>query len=340
MQSSLARGIVVTLALTLTACAPNPVTGDALLLGTAIRIQTYRPANAQLIDDAFARVAEIEATMSTTEADYDTTELLELNRAPVASGYTVSADTQLVIERALHFAAISDGAFDPTIWPLVRLWNIGSEQPEVPARQAIDAAQQLVNFRDVRVGADGLVRFARQGMGIDVGGIAKGFAADEVVTILREAGVTSALLDFGGNIYALGRKPDGTAWRIGVQRPDAARSQLLGVLEVQDRSVVTSGPYERFFVEGGVRYHHLIDPATGFPAENGIEQVTIVSERSIDADALSTAVYIMGLERGLALLQSLPEAEGIIVTLEREVHMTDGIPPLFELIDTDFTIVP
>lgn len=331
-------GTVVTFASATAACTPTPVTGDALLLGTVVRIQAYRPANAALIDAALARVAEIEATMSTSEADYDTTELLELNRAPVASGYTVSPDTILVIERALYFAELSDGAFDPSIWPLVRLWNIGSEHPAVPTRPAVETARRLVNFRDVHIGPSGLVRFARQGMGIDVGAIAKGYAADEVVAMLRGAGVTSAMLDFGGNIYALGRKPDGTAWRIGVQRPDAARSQLLGVLEVADRSVVTSGPYERFFLDGGVRYHHLIDPATGFPAETGIEQVTIVSERSIDADALSTAVYIMGPTRGLALIESLPEVEGIIVNAEREVYTTAGIAPMFELLDTDATL--
>ena len=176
------------------------------------------------------------------------------------------------------------------------------------------------------------------GMGVDVGGIAKGYAADEAARILGDAGVESALLDFGGNILVMGTKPDGSPWRIGVQRPDAERSRYIGIVRTADKTVVTSGPYERFFVQDGVRYHHILDPATGFPARNGIQQVTIVAERSMDADALSTSTYVMGLERGFDLIESLDGVEAIFVTEDRDVYVTSGVPDFFELTDDDYTL--
>jgi FAD:protein FMN transferase len=298
---------------------------EEYLLGTVIRATVYADNAADLLDSVFDRVAEIEAKMSTSEDDYDRTELLDVNRAPAGTDVTVSQDTFEVLREALRYSRLSDGAFDVTVWPLVKLWGIGSGNETVPAEDLIAEALALVDHRRLSLNDDGTVTLPDEGMGLDVGAIAKGYAADEAAAILRDGGVDHALLDFGGNILVIGDKPDGTAWRIGVQRPDARRSEYIGIVSAVDRTVVTSGPYERFFVEDGVRYHHILDPKTGYPSRNGLEQVTIVSERSIDADALSTAGYILGLEEAWKLVESLDGVEAIFATEDRRVYVTPGL---------------
>ena len=327
--------------LTIIGCSTNdePVNDSQQLLGTILQI-SIRDAgySTTLTDRAFERVAQIERRMSTSEDDYDTTELLQVNRAAGEEAVSVSEDTFQVLQAALEFSRISDGAFDVTVWPLVKLWGIGSGGASVPPEDEIEAAREAVNYQRLELDADTQsVYLPESGMGVDVGAIAKGYAADEAARILRDAGVEHALLDFGGNILVIGDKPDGTPWRIGVQRPDAERTRYLGIVTATDKTVVTSGPYERFFVEEGTRYHHILDADTGFPARNGIEQVTIIAERSIDADALSTATYVMGVESGLALVESLDDVEAVFITEDRLVHMTSGAGEYFELSDEEFS---
>jgi thiamine biosynthesis lipoprotein len=304
----------------------EPVVGDTYLLGTVIRVSIFDDGySRELIDAVFDRVATIEARMSTSEEDYDDTELLAVNRAPAGTFVTVSPDTFEVLTAAKRYSELSSGAFDVTIWPLVRLWKIGSGGTEVPPEEQIGTARELVDYRNLRLGPAGEVSLLEEGMGVDVGAIAKGYAADEAERILREAGVRHALLDFGGNILVIGAKRDETPWRIGVQRPDAERSRYIGIVRTADRTIVTSGPYERFFVQDGVRYHHIIDPRTGYPSRNGLEQVTVVAEHSIDADALSTAGFVLGLDAGRELFESMPGVEGIFVTDGKEVYLTSGL---------------
>lgn len=304
----------------------EPIVDEAYLLGTVIRVAIHDDGyDARLIETVFNRVAEIEERMSTSEDDYEDTELLSVNRAPAGTAVPVSPDTYFVLEEALRYSRLSGGAFDVTIWPLVRLWKIGSGGESVPPEEAIAAARDAVDYRQLTLGPDGTVTLPREEMGVDVGAIAKGYAADEAERILRDAGVEHALLDFGGNILVIGAKPDGSRWRIGVQRPDAERSRYIGIVRTTDRTVVTSGPYERFFVEDGVRYHHILNPNTGYPSRNGLEQVTIVAERSIDADALSTTSYVLGLEGAYRLIESIDGVEAIFAAEDHTLHLTSGI---------------
>lgn len=334
--------ILISFAL-LSACQPptdEPVRGQAYLLGTALNIAIHDAGHdREILDTVFERVAVIEARMSTTEADYETTELLEVNRAAGERRVAVSPDTFEVLAAAREFSRLSNGAFDVTIWPLVRLWGIGSENAGVPGADRLEQTVALVDWQAMELGPGTSVFLPREGMGVDVGAIAKGYAADEAAAILREAGVAHALLDFGGNILVIGDKPDGTPWRIGVQRPDAERNQYLGIAEITDRTIVTSGTYERYFVEGGVRYHHILDAETGFPAENDLQQVTIIADSSMHADALSTATFVLGLEAGRELVESLPSVEAVFVTNGNRVHLSSGAAELFTLTDPDYTLV-
>ncbi|MDR0402011.1 MAG: FAD:protein FMN transferase [Treponema sp.] len=306
------------------ACVPESRSRTELALGTLCRIELFGGGTPELHNRLFSRLYEIERIMSANLAD---SEVSRINRAAGLVPVPVSRELFIVLERALYFAEASDGAFDPTIGPLVTLWGIGGDNPQVPGREAIDAARALVNWKELELKretgqgagqtaetAAGTAFLRRPGMALDLGAIAKGFAADELVKILREAGTKGAVIDLGGNIYVYGTKPrigpffsrsGGTAkWRVGIQNPLDDRGAYAGYVEVDESSVVTSGVYERFFVEDGKRYHHILDTRTGFPVENGLLAVTITSPSSMDADALSTAVFALGREKGGVLVET------------------------------------
>ncbi len=314
----------------------DSTTETELLLGTTISVTVYEPAS-DAVAEVFARVREIEEKMSTSEDDYDTTELLQVNRMADEAPVAVSDDTFFVIEAAKDYSEISFGAFDLSIWPLVRLWGFGTADASIPPQRRIDKTRALVDHRKVHLDPETRsISLAEEGMGVDVGGIAKGYAADEARRILREHGVQRALLDFGGNILTIGEKPDGSLWRIGIQNPDSRRGQFLGIVETGPGAVVTSGDYERFFEVEGVRYHHIIDPETGYPTRNGLRSVTILAEDSIDADALSTAVFVLGVEEGTRLIETLPTVEGAFVT-EDTVYLTSGMT--IDIVDDSYEVI-
>lgn len=317
----------------------EPVSETELRLGTTITVSIYQDPPDDAFERVFDRVLEIEEKMSTSTQDYESTEILEVNRADANTPIEVSPDTFHVVERGLEFSEISGGAFDITVAPLVQLWGIGTEGARVPDEEEIEATLPLIDYRRVRLYPErDAIGLAREGMGIDVGGIAKGYAADEAVRILAELGVDHALLDFGGNILTLGVKPDGSRWRIGIQNPDQTRGSYVGIVEIAEEAVVTSGPYERFFVKDGVRYHHILDTDDGYPVRNGLASVTIVTADSTAADALSTACYALGLEEGLTLVRSLDGVEGVFITDTNAVHITEGLTDRFTLSSAEFRL--
>lgn len=329
------------LAVTLAACREatvEPTTETELRLGTTITVSIYQNPPDGAFERVFARVLEIEEKMSTSTEDYTSTEVLTVNRSRGGTPVPVSADTFHVIERGLEFGRISTGAFDISIAPLVQLWGIGTEGARVPEPREIEAVLPHIDYRMVELIPSSLSVVLEEGMGIDVGGIAKGYAADQSVRILKGLGVEHALLDYGGNIATLGRKPDGSRWRIGIQNPNRARGSYVGIVRIEEESVVTSGPYERGFEKDGVWYHHIIDPDDGYPVRNGLGSVTIVSPDSTAADALSTACYVLGLDEGLALVRSLPDVEAVFITDTNAVHVTEGLAGRFELTNSDFRL--
>jgi thiamine biosynthesis lipoprotein len=251
----------------------------------------------------------------------------------------VSPDTFDLIEKALEISAAADGAFDPTIRPIVELWGIGSETARVPSADVIGEALSLVGYARVTTDrAAHTVAPGAPGMALDLGGIAKGYACDAAVECLKRNRIHQALLDLGGNIYAHGEKADGSAWSVGVKTPLAGESGYFCVVQVRDRAVVTSGAYERFFERDGKLYHHIFDPSTGRPAESGLLSVTIVAASAADADAFSTACFVLGLDRGLALLAGLENTEGIFVTEELEIFVTPGLDGALTLTDSRFRL--
>ena len=292
-------------------CANAVDAQSKLVMGTLCTIDLYEDGNAALYERLFARLTELEKIFSANRED---SELAVVNQNAGLRAVEISPELFTVLERAIYFAQATNGAFDPTIGPLVKLWGIGKENAGIPADDEIISALELVNYKDLelssgKTGRAGTAFLKRQGMSLDLGAIAKGYAADELVLILREAGVKRAIIDLGGNIYVWGKKPNGEPWRIGVQDPYGERGTYAGVLQLEDSiSVVSSGVYERYFIgNDGRQYHHILELSEdgrgrrGYPVDNNILSTTVIAASSMDADALSTSCFVLGYEKGLDL---------------------------------------
>lgn len=307
------------------------------LLGTTCNITIFGGDPDTAFEEVFGRIEEIESRMSVNIPD---SEVSRINGTAGKRPVEVSEDTLYVIQRALRVSRLSGGAFDITVGPLVNLWGIGTEDSRVPENDEIDSLLPLVDYRKVVVDESARTVFLEEpGMRIDLGGVAKGYAADEAVRILKSLGVSRGIIDFGGNIELFGEKPGREPWRIGIQKPDADRGSYVGIVEVEEAAVVSSGSYERYFIEGGSRYHHILNPSTGYPVRNSLESVSVVHPNSTEADALSTAAFSLGLEEGMALIESLENAEGIFLTRDEKVILTPGLSRAFEMTHTEYSLV-
>ncbi len=314
----------------------KPLESESFLaLGTTCTISLYGGGQ-QYFTESENIISGIENRMSVNIED---SEVSSVNAAAGKSGVRVSDDVFEVISAGLKFSELSSGTFDISIGPLVSLWGIGGSGTAVPPEEKILDALSHVDYRKVKLEADNTIYLPEKGMALEPGGIAKGYAADAVAGYLRSSGVKSGLINLGGNVLALGTKPDGSSWRIGIQNPDSARGDYIGIVKVEDKAVVTSGKYERFFIgEDGKRYHHILSTETGFPVENGIAQVSIITAESMTADAMSTTVFSLGLEKGLKLAESMPELEAIIVMEDDTVYLTEGMKQSFSLTDPAFKL--
>ncbi|MEW6523775.1 MAG: FAD:protein FMN transferase [Bacillota bacterium] len=298
------------------------------MMDTIVRITYFQPGQGAAVEKALAAMQEIEEKMS---AHLDTSEVSAINRAAGLHPVKVSSQTLQTIMLGLEAGRLTGGAFDITIKPLIDLWGIGKKGDYVPSSEEIESARQLVDYRLVRVDQEaGEVMLEKAGMAMDLGGIAKGYAVDEAARVLMENGVTEALINAGGDIYVLGEKAGGNPWRIAVQHPRRS-SDYIAILQLRSISAVTSGDYERFIDVGGQRYHHILDPRTGRPPGE-LVSATVVASSAAMADALSTAVFVLGLEPGMALLRSLPGVEGLVVTPAGTVIYTDGLKGKVEVL--------
>ena len=266
-------------------------------------------------------------------------EVYAVNQAAGKEAVVVSDETLDIVKQSVQYAEEMDGLFDPTIGPLIDLWNIGNGGDKVPEQADIDKATSLTNYKDVIIDeAAKTVMLAKEGMVLDLGGIGKGYAADRIADYLKEQGLNSAMINLGGSsIIALGTKPNGAEWNIGLQDPDQSRGSQLGTIKITDEVIDASGVYERYFVQDNVRYHHIIDPHTGFPSQNGLKSLTIMSPNATDADALSTGVFLMGLEEGMKYLESLPEdVEAFFISEDNLIYATSGIKERLQLTDPTY----
>lgn len=260
----------------------------------------------------------------------DNSELARINRNSGMKPVQVSPETFDVIQKALRVSENSNGAYDPTIGPIVKLWDFHKRKK--PADRDIRDTLPLVNFRDVVIDRNTSTVFLRKkGMMLDLGGIAKGYAADLAVKKLKEGGIHSGLVAAAGDIRAFGLKPDGKPWKIGIQNPRQHRStdELIATISLSERAISTSGDYQRYFMVHNERFHHLLDPKTGYPSHT-CRSVSIVADRGVFADAYSTAVFIMGTDKGLELVKQ-ERMEAVIIDKNGIMHTTQGLKGLIRI---------
>lgn len=321
------------------ACAPaaqSEISRTDFVLGTVCSVRLIEGGSTKTADEIFQRLAQIEDRMS---ANKDGTEIAAINAAAGKQAVKVSEDTFYVISKGIEYAKLSQGMFDISVGPLSKLWNIGTDYAAVPPNSEIASALKLIDYRKIELDAKNFeVRLATAGMRLDLGAIAKGYSADEVAVILAKHKVKAAVVDLGGNVLVYGRKKDGSAWRVGVQDPRSERGDYLGLVTGTAMTVVTSGIYERFFIENGKHYHHILNPKTGFPVDNGLVSVSIITDKSIDADALSTSVFALGLEKGMALVKSLPGVHAIFIDDKNKVYLSPGTNKIFSLSNSAYTL--
>lgn len=317
----------------------EPADRKEFLMGTYAIIQVYDEGKEEAIDLAFDRIKELEEKITVNE---DGTELYKVNQNAGKASVKVSDDLFELLERAAEYSESPDDGFDYTIGPIVDLWRIGYDDARLPSQDEIDAVLSLVEHESVQLNAEEKsVYLEKPGMSIDLGAIAKGYIADEAMQVLIDEGVTVGMVDLGGNLVIRGDSPkrEEGGWNVGVQDPFSTRGEIAGFLNLKDRSIVTSGIYERYLEVDGVQYHHLLNPETGYPFDNNLAGVTIISEKSIDGDALSTGVFSLGLEAGLDYVNGLEDIEAVFVTKDRNLYTSDGITDTFNLSNAEFNWV-
>ncbi|CEO27442.1 FAD:protein FMN transferase [Paraclostridium sordellii] len=292
------------------------------ILGTIVSGVGYGENSKQALEKAFKRANDIENIMSVNIKD---SELSKVNEKAFYKDIKLSDDLYYVIEKSLYYAKLTNGAFDPTIGNLIDAWGIGTNNGKIPEKSITDKYKNLENYKNIRLNKETKeIRFLDKNVKLDLGAIGKGYIGDEMKKVLNEEGIKSALINLGGNVVSIGYKPGGEKWNIGIVNPKE-ENEIVGSLKTSDEVVVTSGNYERYFIKNGVKYHHILDPKTAYPSESGLISTTIVTKNGIDADALSTATYILGVEKAKKLIESLNEVEAFLIKDNMDSVQTQGL---------------
>lgn len=306
---------------------------DLFAMDTYMTLTAYGEHAQEAVDKAAERVKALDALLSTGN---ENSEIYQLNQNGEA---TLSEEGGYLVERALELYKKTEGAFDIAIYPVMQAWGFPTQDYHVPDDDTLKEKLALADASKVNYDKDTRkIFFDQDGMEIDLGGIAKGYTSSQIMQIYQDCGVTSGLVNLGGNVQALGCKTDGSKWRVAIQSPDDTE-EYLGILEIEDQAVITSGGYERYFEEDGVTYHHIIDPAIGYPADSGLISVTIVSDDGTLADGLSTSLFIMGEEKAAQFWrENSDEFEAIMETSDGELYVTEGIADSLTT-DMDVTVI-
>lgn len=331
--------ILLTALLFLTACAADEnnlpeAKKSAFLMNTLVQVSAYGKNAEPAVAESIKKIEEIENLMSKTKKSSD---IYNLNNSPNKK-IAVNKETLSVLKKAKDYARMTEGDFDPTIGSLVELWGIGTENPTIPSQAEIETALLDTDYNYLNL-FESTAEISKAGVQLDLGAIAKGYAAEEVKKVMQKYDIKHALINLGGNVLVVGNKVDGSSWKIGIQDPRENEANVMAVVDAVDLTIVTSGNYERYFKKNNKLYHHIIDPKTGYPAENNLLSVSIVSQNSFDADALSTAVYVMGLKKGMKFIEKLESVELMFITKELDVYLSPGLEKLIKITDPDFNLI-
>lgn len=289
------------------------------LFDTVISVQILDPVDESVIKGCEKLCKEYDTKFSTTNEE---SEIYKINKAK-GKAVEVSDDTITIIKKGIYYSELSRGAFDITIGSVSRLWDFHSEEASVPSSKKITSAVSHVNYRNIVI-RDNTVRLTDSKTRLDVGAIAKGYIADRLKEYLKENDVKHAIINLGGNVQTLGTKTDGSDYNIGIQKPFDESGQPITSVKVSDKSVVTTGTYQRYFKKDGKLYHHILDPSTGYPCENNLSSVTIITSSSLTADALSTTCFLLGYEDGMKIVNQLDNVDAVFITDDNKIHYSDN----------------
>ena len=295
--------------------AQEPESATFFAMDTAMDFTVY--GDAALLDEAETLIGSLEEQVSVTDEHSD---IYAIDHTGSGS---LSGNAAELMEQALELCRRTGGALDISVYPIVRAWGFTTGSYQIPDEETIQSLLPLVDYTQIQYDAATGVVTLPEGMEIDLGSVAKGYAGQLAAQMLRNSGVESALLNLGGNVQTVGAKPDGSPWQIGIKDPQGEDAMM--VLSVEDQAVVTSGGYERYFEQDGQTYWHIMDPSTGHPADSGLISVTIVGDEGVVCDGLSTALFVMGLEKAADLWAQSGDFEAVFVTASGEVYITEGL---------------
>jgi thiamine biosynthesis lipoprotein len=318
-----------------TGCESKPYESTEQIMGTIVTQSVYGDRAKEAAQEASKRIKELESILS---FHLQTGDLATLNANAGKGAVRLRPETIFLLKKSLQYSDLTGGSFNILVGPLVKRWNVTAPDAEVPSDAEIKRLLPLIHYKDLVVDEKkGTARLLKKGQMADLGGIAKGYASDEVLAIYRKLGIKKAIIDIGGNIGLLGTSPDGTPWLIGVQSPGKERGEYACVLSLTDCSLSTSGAYERFFEKNGKIYHHIIDPSTGYPADAGLLSASIIAPLSVDSDALSK-IFVMGADRGIALIKKIPGTGAVLITRDKRIIVTENLRGKFKLSDKKYTV--
>ena len=316
--------LCIVLLLLLTGCSVSePCRRELMAMDTFMTLSVYAQSPAAgeaLLEEAAGEIRRLEGLLSVTDPD---SEIYQANHGGAVS---LSEPVRELLEKALELCRETGGALDVTVYPAVRAWGFTTGEYRVPEEAELSALVERVGYGRVSLDGDWLA--LPEGVELDLGSVGKGWTGDRLTALFREAGVSSAIMELGGNVQALGTKPDGSPWRVAVQAPGGGYA---GVLEIADKAVVTSGGYQRYFEQDGETYIHIIDPATGRPARTGLASVTIVADSGLQGDGLSTALFVMGREKAEAFWRGNPDFDFILLGEDGTAAITEGLEECFSL---------
>lgn len=314
-------------------------TRENFIMDTLISVKVYS-SDAELgrkaLDEAFAQFTRIgnltDRFAAKNLTNPEISDVYRINQYAGLKPVQVSEDTLAMLKRSNYFAGLSEGAFDVTVGPVIDLWGFGQDQYYVPADKELKSKLALVRYGTIVLDqAEKTVFLPAKGMEIDLGGIAKGYATDMAAQKLRQMGIESAIINAGGNVYALGAKPDGTPWLTGIQDPRNA-NKIIAVIQAKDMAVVTSGDYQRYFTRDGIRYHHILNPLTGKPTQEVIS-TTIMAPSATDADVLSTTLFVLGPQAGAEFIQQFSNTSAVFIDKQKKITLSPEMHQQIKFMD-------
>lgn len=317
--------------------AKEPTSITETMLHTVVQMQVYHEGVEDVMQEAIDYMAEMETLLSTNVEGSD---VYRINENAGIEPVEVQPETMEIIKRSIQIAQESDGLFDISIGVLTDLWQIGSDDARVPEDSEITEAVNLIDYEKISIDEENMtVMLEEEGMSLELGGISKGYIGSGIVEIFEENNITTAIINLGGNVVVMGTSPSNEeGWNVGVQDPDEVRGEIVGTQRVINAAIVTSGIYERYLEVDGTKYHHIMDPRTGYPLDNEISGVTVFAPTSFDGDSYSTALFLMGIEEGIEFINSKDGFEVAYVDKEGGVHLSAGIKDSFNLTNEEYYI--